>query len=212
MLTAGDSFRLKADYYTHGCRELHHRVCCSGDLLRSASASTSATRRAPRPCRASSCRACTMPASPSPASAIPTPTPTLPSQIDGFGAHSFLPDHTHRAVRSACALLDREADARRSASLTSRKASSARQRGPGIAYPTNPYMPGYTLVDFFSSYKFDQGVELGLQRQQPVRRWSIRPPCRRRSRKALSCYGSNQPGCIDSGIGRTFFLTAKAQF
>ena len=26
----------------------------------------------------------------------------------------------------------------------------------------SPYMPGYTLVDFFSSYKFDQGVELGF--------------------------------------------------
>ena len=78
-----------------------------------------------------------------------------------------------------------------------------------------PFMPGYTLVDLFSSYKFDNGLELGATvanlldadytpaLSTPIIAFPISP---------TTCFGSNSPGCSDSGRGRTFLLTAKMQF
>ncbi len=87
---------------------------------------------------------------------------------------------------------------------------------PGFASYAGPFMPGYTLVDLFTSYKFDNGLELGatvtnlfnvdytpalttpLVPQGPI--------------TPTNCFGSNLTGCNDSGRGRTFLVTAKTQF
>ncbi len=136
----------------------------------------------------------------------------LPSQIDGFGAHSYLPDHT-AVLSGGVRLLDRKLTLGGRVSYFSESfigdinAGSAAQRAPY----GNAYMPGYTLVDFFSSYKFDQGVELGFNVNN-VFDEVYTPALSTTFSEGAKCYGSNQVGCIDSGIGRTFFMTAKAQF
>jgi hemoglobin/transferrin/lactoferrin receptor protein len=133
----------------------------------------------------------------------------LPSQIDGFGAHSYLPDHT-AVLSGGVRLLDRKLTLGGRLSYFSESYIGAVNVGPVSPYGS-PYMPGYTLVDFFSSYKFDQGVELGFNVNN-VFDEVYTPALSTTFSEGTKCYGSNQVGCIDSGIGRTFFLTAKAQF
>jgi hemoglobin/transferrin/lactoferrin receptor protein len=136
----------------------------------------------------------------------------LPSQIDGFGAHSYLPDHT-AVLSGGVRLLDRKLTLGGRVSYFSESYIGAINAGtPAQRAPYgSPYMPGYTLVDFFSSYKFDQGVELGFNVNN-VFDEVYTPALSTTFSEGTKCYGSNQVGCIDSGIGRTFFLTAKAQF
>ena len=136
----------------------------------------------------------------------------LPSQIDGFGAHSFLPDHT-AVLSGGVRLLDRKLTLGGRVSYFSESYIGAINAGtPAQRAPYgSPYMPGYTLVDFFSSYKFDQGIELGFNVNN-VFDEVYTPALSTTFTEGTKCYGSNQVGCIDSGIGRTFFLTAKAQF
>ncbi len=136
----------------------------------------------------------------------------LPSQIDGFGAHSFLPDHT-AVLSGGVRLLDRKLTLGGRVSYFSESYIGAINAGtPAQRAPYgSPTMPGYTLVDFFSSYKFDQGVELGFNVNN-VFDEVYTPALSTTFSEGTKCYGSNQVGCIDSGIGRTFFLTAKAQF
>ena len=57
----------------------------------------------------------------------------------------------------------------------------------------SPYMPGYTLVDFFSSYKFDQGVELGFNVNN-VFDEVYTPALSTTFSEGTKCYGSNQVG------------------
>jgi len=136
----------------------------------------------------------------------------LPSQIDGFGAHSFLPDHT-AVLSGGVRLLDRKLTLGGRVSYFSESyigainSGTVAQRAPY----GSPYMPGYTLVDFFSSYKVYEGVELGLNVNNLFDK-VYTPALSTTFSEGTKCYGSNQMGCIDSGIGRTFFLTAKAQF
>ena len=136
----------------------------------------------------------------------------LPSQIDGFGAHSFLPDHT-AVLSGGVRLLDRKLTLGGRVSYFSESYIGAINAGPPAqrAPYGSPHMPGYTLVDFFSSYKFDQGVELGFNVNNLFDE-VYTPALSTTFSEGTKCYGSNQVGCIDSGIGRTFFLTAKAQF
>jgi hemoglobin/transferrin/lactoferrin receptor protein len=136
----------------------------------------------------------------------------LPSQIDGFGAHSYLPDHT-AVLSGGVRLLDRKLTLGGRLSYFSESYIGDINVGPASqrAPYGSPDMPGYTLVDFFSSYKFDQGVELGLNVNN-VFDEVYTPALSTTFSEGTKCYGSNQVGCIDSGIGRTFFLTAKAQF
>ena len=77
-------------------------------------------------------------------------------------------------------------------------------------------MPGYTLVDLFTSYRFDSGFEIGATvvnlfdaDYTPALTTPIVPfgPA-----TPTYCLGSDLPNCSDYGRGRTFLLTAKAQF
>ena len=77
-------------------------------------------------------------------------------------------------------------------------------------------MPDYTLVDLFTSYRFDSGFEIGATvvnlfdtDYTPALTTPIVPfgPA-----TPTNCFGSDLPNCSDYGRGRTFLLTAKAQF
>jgi len=133
----------------------------------------------------------------------------LPSQTDGFGAHSFVPEHT--VVTSAgVRLLERRVTLGGRVSYFSESDVGAVNVGPNGFYASR-YMPGYTLVDFFSSYKITENFELGLNIDN-VFNEDYSSALTTAFFDGPNCYGSNQPGCNASGMGRTFYLTAKAQF
>lgn len=131
----------------------------------------------------------------------------LPSQTDGFGAHSFVPEHT--VVTSAgVRLLDRRVTLGGRVSYFSE--SDVGDINVGGFYASR-YMPGYTLVDFFSTYKVTENFELGFNIDN-VFNEDYTPALTTAFFDGPNCYGSNIPGCNATGMGRTFYLTAKAQF
>jgi hemoglobin/transferrin/lactoferrin receptor protein len=132
----------------------------------------------------------------------------LPPQTDGFGAHSYLPDNifvTSAGVR----LLDRKLTLGGRVSYFSE--SDVGDVNVGTPYYTSQLMPGYTIVDFFSSYKITENFEVGF---------NINNLLDEEYTDALTtaylyrgtCFGGNASNCEDTGMGRTFFVTAKAQF
>ena len=72
-------------------------------------------------------------------------------------------------------------------------------------------MPAYTLVDLFSNYKFDNGLDLGLNVSNLLDE-DYTPAQSTTFSYAVQCFGSNSPGCNTTGMGRTVYLTARAQF
>lgn len=94
--------------------------------------------------------------------------------------------------------------------------ASANVGPPGLASYAGPFMPDCTLVDLFTSYRFDSGFEIGATvvnlfdaDYTPALTTPIVPfgPA-----TPTYCLGSDLPNCSDYGRGRTFLLTAEAQF
>ena len=140
----------------------------------------------------------------------------LPSQLNGAGAHSYLPEHILVAT-GGFRLLDQKLTVGARVSYFSESYVGDINAGPpGFASYAGPFMPGYTLVDLFTSYRFDNGFELGATvvnlfdvDYTPALTTPIVPfgPA-----TPTNCFGSNLPNCSDYGRGRTFLLTAKAKF
>ena len=169
---AGDSFRFKADYFTHGGRELH-----LPDALRPswAASTTSATRPALRPCRASRRRACTTRGFVSPVLTYTYTDTDLPSQINGFGATSYLPDHIVTLTGGVRLSTRSSRSARRGYIILGEPSSATDQR---VRLRRLSLHAGYDAARPFSSYKFDQGHRAAALRDQRLRR----RPTRRHSR------------------------------
>ena len=140
----------------------------------------------------------------------------LPSQLNGAGAHSYLPEHILVAT-GGLRFFDQKLTVGTRVSYFSESYVGDLNVGPpGFASYASPFMPGYTLVDLFTSYKFDNGWELGATvvnlfdtnytaaLTTPTVPFGPATP--------TNCFGSNIPNCSDYGRGRTFLFTAKAQF
>ena len=85
-------------------------------------------------------------------------------------------------------------------------------QGPQPAAYASQYMPGYAVVDLFSNYKVNPNLDLGLnvtnlldEDYTPALSTTFTSP-------SNQCFGSNYPNCNSTGIGRTFYLTARSQF
>lgn len=119
----------------------------------------------------------------------------LPSQINGFGVQSFLPDDIFSATLGA-----RFLDDQRLTVGTRLYAVSQSYIGDVNAGSGSAYKPGYSLVDIFSNYKFENGFEVTASVTNVFD-------------KAYTPASSTIAGStIDTGRGRTFMLTAKAKF
>jgi hemoglobin/transferrin/lactoferrin receptor protein len=140
----------------------------------------------------------------------------LPSQLNGAGAHSYLPEHILVATGGLRFFDQRLTVATRVSYFSESYVGDLNVGPPGFASYAGPFMPGYTLVDLFTSYKFDNGWELGATvvnlfdtnytaaLTTPIVPFGPATP--------TNCFGSNIPNCSDYGRGRTFLFTAKAQF
>ncbi len=138
----------------------------------------------------------------------------LPSQTAGFGAPNYVPEHT--AIGSlGVRLLARKLTLGGRVSYFSETDVGAVNSTPGPGQPppyASRFMPGYTVVDFFSNYTFSENLDVGLnvnnlfdEDYTPALSTTFTSP-------SGQCFGSNSPGCNTTGIGRTVYLTAKARF
>lgn len=131
----------------------------------------------------------------------------LPPQTDGFGAHSALPDHT--VVTSAgVRLLDRKLTLGGRVSYFSESDVGANNVG---GFYASQFMPEYTLLDFFSSYKVTENFQVDFNINNLMDK-DYTDALTTAFFSGPNCYGSNLSGCNDTGMGRTFFVTAKARF
>ncbi|MBX9588504.1 MAG: TonB-dependent receptor [Hyphomonadaceae bacterium] len=133
----------------------------------------------------------------------------LPAQQDGLGAHSTLPEHILTAT-GGLRFLDRKLTVGARVSYTSESDVGANNVFKGSLYGS-PTMPGYALVDLFTSYKFDNGFEVGATVSN-LFDVDYTPALTTPFTAATGCFGGNAAGCNDAGRGRTVLFTAKAQF
>ncbi|THK38163.1 TonB-dependent receptor [Ensifer sp. MPMI2T] len=119
----------------------------------------------------------------------------LPSQINGFGVQSFLPDDIFSATIGA-----RFLDEQRLTVGSRFYAVSNAFIGEVNAPSGSPFVAGYGLVDLFANYKFENGFELT---------GSVTNLFDKTYTPASSTIAGNT---VDTGRGRTFLVTAKAKF
>lgn len=118
----------------------------------------------------------------------------LPSQTNGFGAQSYLPDDIFSATIGARFLEQRLTVGSRAYIV------SESYIGDVNAYGGSSYVSGYGLVDLFANYKLENGLEFSLNVSNVFD-------------KTYTPALSTSPGsAADTGRGRTFFITAKASF
>ena len=120
----------------------------------------------------------------------------LPSQTNGFGAQSYMPDNVFTATLGA-----RFFDQKMTAGGRVYAVSKSYVGEVNVAPGASPYEPGYGLVDLFANYKFENGLELSANVSNVFD-------------KSYSPALSTPPGgtTVETGRGRTFFITAKANF
>ncbi len=118
----------------------------------------------------------------------------LPSQINGFGAQSYLPDDIFSATLGA-RFLDQRLTVGTRAYVVSQSYIGEINAGSG-----SPYASGYGLVDLFANYKLENGLEFSA---------NVSNVFDKTYTPALS---TSPGGPTDTGRGRTFFITAKASF
>lgn len=121
----------------------------------------------------------------------------LPSQVNGLGAQSYVPDHVFSATLGARFMEDQALTVGTRLYAVSESYIGEVNAAPG----QRPFEPGYGLVDLFANYRFRNGLELSANVVN-VFDETYTP--------ALS----TPPGgsAIDTGRGRTFLVTAKATF
>ena len=132
----------------------------------------------------------------------------LPAQADGLGAHSYLPEHI-AVLTAGLRLLEQKLTLGARVSYFSESFVGEGNFG-GTTYAF-PFMPGYTLVDLFSSYKFASGLELGATVTN-LFDVAYTPALSTPFSFDGVCYGGNAANCTDTGRGRTLLLTAKMKF
>ena len=119
----------------------------------------------------------------------------LPSQVNGFGAQSYLPDHIFTATAGA-----RFFEQHLTLGGRVYAVSKSYIGDINVAAGTDPHEKGYTTVDLFANYAFDNGLDLNL---------NVTNLFDRAYTPALS---TAPGGGVDTGRGRTFLVTAKARF
>jgi hemoglobin/transferrin/lactoferrin receptor protein len=131
---------------------------------------------------------------------------TLPSQQDGFGFHSYLPDDI-ATITGGVRLLDQKLEIGARTYITSKSFLGL----PNITPDGSPFLPGYTTVDLFSSYKVTEDVTTALLITN-LMDVAYTPALSTGRTGQISPSGATIGVPIETGRGRTFLLTTRAQF
>jgi hemoglobin/transferrin/lactoferrin receptor protein len=134
----------------------------------------------------------------------------LPSQLAGLGAPQTPPEHV-AVLTAGLRLLDQKLTVGARVSYFSETDIGAINVGPPPAQYASQFMPGYTLVDLFSSYKFDSGLEIGFTAAN-IFDVEYTPALSTPFNASGVCFGGNAVNCNDTGRGRTLLLSAKMKF
>ncbi|MGD9805761.1 MAG: TonB-dependent receptor [Hyphomicrobiaceae bacterium] len=121
----------------------------------------------------------------------------LPSQINGFGAQSFVPEHV--ASLSAGVRLFSQRWTLGARTYIASKAYIGDINAPD---PSNPYTDGYTLLDFYTSFKITPDIEVGATVTN-VTDEAYTP---------ATSTGATGGFAGDTGRGRTAIFTMRAKF
>jgi hemoglobin/transferrin/lactoferrin receptor protein len=122
---------------------------------------------------------------------------TLPSQMDGLGMHSYLPGDI-TTITGGLRFFDQRLTIGARTYITSKS-----QKGDINVSPGDPlFYDGYTTYDLFSNYKLTDDVDIALT----VTNLTDLPYT-----PALSALGTGLSP-VETGRGRTFLLTTRAQF
>jgi len=122
---------------------------------------------------------------------------TLPSQMDGLGLHSYLPGDI-TTITGGLRFFDQRLTVGARTYITSKSQKGDVNVGPGDPL----FYDGYTTYDLFSNYKLTDDVDIALT----VTNLTDLPYT-----PALSALGTGSAP-VDTGRGRTFLLTTRAQF
>lgn len=120
----------------------------------------------------------------------------LPSQVNGFGAQSYMPERVLTATVGA-----RFLDQKLTVGARAHAVSESYIGEINVAAGADPYDPGYSIFDIFANYRFDNGLELSANVANLFDK-SYTP--------ALSTAPAIE--AEDIGRGRTLFLTAQMNF
>lgn len=115
----------------------------------------------------------------------------LPQQENGLGAESYLPDHVFSITGGLRFLGEKLVIGMRGTFV------SQTDIGGGN------FEESYSLADFFSTYEAYEGLDLGL---------TVTNLFDRAYTPALSTVPTGNPAGLETGRGRTFLLTTRAQF
>lgn len=121
----------------------------------------------------------------------------LPTQINGFGGQSYMPEHVI-SVSAGVRLLDE----RWTLGARAFHASKGFVGDFNAADPDNPYTDGYSLLDLFTSYKITPDVEVGATMSNVFDK-AYTPAT---STPATGGFSD------DTGRGRTTLFTMRAKF
>lgn len=122
---------------------------------------------------------------------------TLPSQMDGLGLHSYLPGDI-ATITGGLRFFDQRLTVGARTYITSKSQKGDINVGPGDPL----FYDGYTTYDLFSNYKLTDDIDVALT----VTNLTDLPYT-----PALSALGTGSAP-VDTGRGRTFLLTTRAQF
>lgn len=124
----------------------------------------------------------------------------LPTQINGLGAQSYLPDHI-LVLTGGMRFFERKLSVGARATITSESYIGFDNN------PADPFNAGYVVLDLFGSYKFDNGLLLGVNVNNLFDSGYTpalsSPPTTTCTPPGVTC---------NTGMGRTVLLTAKMQF
>ena len=126
----------------------------------------------------------------------------LPSQTNGLGAQSYLPDHV-LVITAGLRFLDEKLTLGARATVTSEAYIGDINAAPGAPARSD----GYALVDLFSSYKVNDTLTIGANVNNLFDE-AYTPALS--SPPTVSCTPAGVT--CNTGMGRTFLLTAKTHF
>jgi hemoglobin/transferrin/lactoferrin receptor protein len=130
----------------------------------------------------------------------------LPSQQDGFGFHSYLPDDI-ATITGGVRLLDQKLEIGARTYITSKSFLGL----PNFTPDGSQFLPGYTTVDLFSSYKVTEDVTAALLITN-LMDVAYTPALSAGGTGQVNSSGATIGVPTETGRGRTFLLTTRAQF
>ncbi len=127
---------------------------------------------------------------------------TLPSQLNGFGLNSYLPENV-TTLTGGVRLLDRKLTIGARGYITSKSQNGDINE---VLYGLPKFLDGYQTVDVFTSYELTDDITVALTAT------NLMDVAYTPALSSGSTSSPTNPSPIETGRGRTFLLTSRAQF